>query len=110
MTSDKRGLYGKFHVTTPDGGEVTGRLFILRPERDCHAATVAATFPEVLARFRGRYVVRKEFPGGVSLSYPDAVALDVDDAHARVALSAYAALVEEENPALAADLRTMVTP
>lgn len=113
MTSDKRGLYGKFHVTTPDGGEVTGRLFILRPERDCHAATVAATFPEVLARFRGRYVVQKwtgtEHKPDME-SCPDATALPMSDAHARVALSFYAELCEAENATLAEEIRRVVSP
>lgn len=110
MSDTKRGLYGKFHVTTPDGAPVDARLFILRPERDPHAATVAAAFPEVLARFRGRYRVTKTRVEGWCISSgecADAVALDAGDAHVRVVLSAYAAAVEGDNPALAADLRAM---
>lgn len=107
--SNPRGLFGKFHVTTPDGAPVTACLFILRPERDPHAATVAAAFPEVLARFRERYAVSKAVEWSVWQPCPDAVALDVDDAHVRVVLSAYAAACEGDNPALAADLRAMVS-
>lgn len=113
MTDAKRGLYGKFHVTAPNGAVVPGGFFVLRPERDPHAATVAAAFPEVLARFRGRYRVTKTRVEGwciASGECPDAVALDADDAHVRVVLSAYAAAVEGDNPALARDLRAMVGP
>lgn len=108
MTDTKRGLYGKFHVTTSDGAPATERLFILRPDRDPHAATVAAAFPEVLARFRGRYRVDKHVPGGVLLLCPDAVALDTDDANVCAVILAYATLCEGDSPALARDLRALV--
>ena len=112
---DNRGLYGKFRVTTVDGSDVAERIFVLRPERDPHAAAMAAAFPDVITRFRGRYAVRKWVEDSVSsnpiIACPectDAVALDVGDAHVRVVLSAYAAAVESDNPVLAADLRAMV--
>lgn len=119
MSDGKRGLYVKYSVTDDQGHDVSGEWFILRPDRDPHAKAVAEVFPDVLARHRGHWTVRKViawYPAIGSMltmapSYgdplPDAVALPVADAHVRVLLSAYAGAVETENPTLAADLRAM---
>lgn len=121
MSDEKRGLYGKYSVTDVVGREAEDEFFILRPDRDKHAKTVAEVFPDVIAAHRGHWVVRKveQWEGGMgrgematpiySNPLPDAVALPVADAHVRVVLSAYAGAVESENPALAVDLRFMLS-
>ena len=129
----EQGLYGKYGVWRADGAPVTGGHFILRPERDPHAATVAAAFPSVMERYRGQFVVKKlERWGGNARSVDDppwpiygdpladAVALPtgpfgddgrvawVVESEVSAVLSAYADAVAADNPELATDLRAML--